>query len=196
MGLEAQQRLLSRLYVDAALRARFRDDARGLAVAEGLAPEEAARLADPALVDQVEGFARSLVAKRAGEVADLLPLTRRALGAKYRSAFAAFAAGFVPRGVKKHRDDALAFAVHLATPPAELGAPPWLPDLARWEAAWLEAADPARWWVVRFFRRPMRALALAVEEGEDPGVLPRGWAILLSWRAGPRSRGRVVTLGG
>ena len=64
MGLERLQGLLSRLYVDPALRARFRADPRGLAVAEGLAPEEAAGLASPALADQVEAFARSLWSKK------------------------------------------------------------------------------------------------------------------------------------
>lgn len=110
MGLEAVQAALARLYTDDRLRERFFAAPGETAAAMGLAPEDAARVAD---IDreQVEAFAESLKLKRFGEVRDLLPRARASIGDEaLRERFLAFAAGFLPAGLHKHVADALAFS--------------------------------------------------------------------------------------
>jgi hypothetical protein len=202
------QRLLGRLWTDAEFRARFRADPRGVGAEAGLSAEEAERLAGADLQAQVEEFARALTAKRAGEVARLLPLTRTALGPRFAPLFRRFAGGGTPSGTKKHRDDAVSFARSLAdpaggrssapepTPAAGRLPPPWLVDLARFEAAWLESTDPRCRFLLRFFRRPVRAVAAAVARGEDPAGLPSGPSLCVWWRPSAGAHARFFAVGG
>lgn len=198
MGLGESQRLLARLSTDADLRSRFADDPAGVAAGFGLSPTEA--LALP--FGQVEEFARSLVSKRRGEVESLLPLTCRALGsAKFADLFFRHARGYVPAGIKKHRDDAVAFAKFLAGSEVALA---WVIDLARFEAAALLAHDPARRCVLaRLRHHPADLARSATGEGRPPAGRPTlvAWSrwtrggrlrlIVLSWppwaRRGPTS---------
>lgn len=195
-GLAAMQRLLGRLVTDASLRGRFRVDPRGVGRELGLAQAEADRLASSLDPASIEEFARSLVAKRANEVADLLPLTRRVLGPRFRERFAAFARSGAPRGLRKHADDAVAFARHLRCD-AVTGRcvePEWLADLAHYEASWRESSDPARRVIVRVFRHPVRALADALARGESPASVRKRLSVCVWWRPTGKGRGRFFEL--
>lgn len=144
MGLAQMQRALARLYTKGGLRDQFLADPPGVGATLGLTPAETAQIAEAAR--QVEFFAHSLHHKRLGEVSKLLPLTRRALGSAFAAHFLRFADTYVPSGIKKHQADALAFVAHLEQLPLDQV---WMTDLARYEATWLNLADPTRRVVVR-----------------------------------------------
>jgi hypothetical protein len=190
MGLAEAQRLLARLSTDAALRGRFAEDPAGVAAEFGLSPEGAASLAGLPF-GQLEDFARSLVRKRRGEVESLLPLTFRAVEtAQVAAWFTRHARSYVPLGIKKHRDDAVAFAGFLAR---EVVDPPWLSDLARFEAAALLAHDPGRRWVVLRLRHDPSGLVRSSIEGEPA---PKTRPTLVVWfrlSTGGRLRRAVLT---
>jgi hypothetical protein len=191
MGLTETQRLLARLSTDASLRARFADDPSTVAAEFGLSTVEARALAALPL-DQLDDFAGSLIRKRRGEVESLLPSTARALGgARFATLFRRHARDYLPIGIKKHRDDAVAFAAFLGR---EVSDPPWLADLARWEAGALLAFDPSRRWTfLRLNHRPVDLVRAAAE----PGSPPRPRPTLVAWfRLSRTGRLRRVILAG
>jgi hypothetical protein len=184
MGLAEAQRLLAGLATDAELRDRFAADPVGVAAEFGLSPAEASSFAG-LHQGQLDEFARSLIQKRFREVESLLPLTAGAVGpARFAALFRRHAGVHVPQGIKKHRDDAVAFADFLVREKVE---PPWLAELARLEAAALLAHDPARrWLVIRLGHHPSD-LARAAAEG---GPAPRPRPTYVAWFR-PSSGGRL-----
>jgi hypothetical protein len=190
MALAEVQRALARLYTDAALPARFRADPRAVGTELGLTAEEARQLGTLS-VQQLRFFADTLRRKRLGEVRDLLPLTHRLLGQTFVALFWQFAPTYVPRGIHKHRDDALAFVRFLEYTVGAAGlSPAWALNLARYEAARLEAAEPARRWTMRQFRYPVASVVQALAHETPPAALrPRPTTCLwlrLSSRHTPR----------
>lgn len=168
MGLAETQRALARLYTDAEWRARFFRDPAGVGAELGLRPEEAEQLAQVS-ARKADYFAASLVNKRLGEVTKLLPLTARVLGQEFRKLFRAFAAGYVPRGVGKHTEDAIAFAGFMRRGARLAGVgPEWLPDLLAYEREWLKASRPRMHLGVRLFRCAVERLARSV--ARDPSA--------------------------
>lgn len=108
MSLKQQQDLLARLYTDASFRARF-FAGPALAAAElGIDADEANAIA-AASREELDFFSESLFQKRLREVGNLLPLTKRELGDAFRDHFRVFAGDFVPRSVRKHVEDAVAY---------------------------------------------------------------------------------------
>ena len=188
MGLAEAQRLLARLWTDAPLRARFADDPSGVAAEFGLSPEEARGL-EALSLGELDDFAGSLVRKRRGEVETLLPLTCKALGpGRFAELFRAHARDYVPAGIGKHRDDAVAFASSLG---ARVADPPWLGDLARLEAASILAYGPARrGLVLRLGHHPLELARAANGGGPAPRRRPT-WVAWFRATAGGRLR-RVV----
>lgn len=123
----------------------------------GLDAEEAEQLV--AARAAIARFARSLQIKRLGEAGRFLPATRGYLGSRYGPLFLEYAAAAPPpTGSRKPQEDALRFARFLAARPEALPEP-WLADLARFEAAWLEVASPQCRLLVRVFRWPVQRLA-------------------------------------
>jgi hypothetical protein len=166
VGLEAVQAALARLYTDDRLRERFFAAPGETAAAMGLAPADAARVVD---VDrgQVEAFAESLKIKRYGEVRDLVPRARAAIGEEaLRERFLAFASAFLPSGVHKHAADALAFADALG-------------DAGRFD----RAALGLFWRLEGTAARPRRGLAVAFVHG----------TLLVRWPGADRYRGIPIT---
>lgn len=109
MSLKEQQDLLARLYTDPALQAEFFENSLTVVERYGLSDAEAIGFA--ALADvEVKFFADSLFAKRFREVQKALPLSARYLGQQFRQRFKDFAPTFNPVSVKKHAEDAIAFA--------------------------------------------------------------------------------------
>jgi hypothetical protein len=173
MGLAEVQAALARLYTDAAWREAFLAAPETTGGALGLDPAEARALAaQPA--PRLRFVADSLRRKRLNEVVKLLPSAHRALGPRFAALFWQFADGYLPRGPHRHRADARAFAAFVAqTARAAPLDPPWAADLLAYEAAWLEAADPACRVLVRRFALDPRPLAHALAQGLPPPTPPR-----------------------
>ena len=188
MGLAQCQTLLAKLMTDATLRKQFFDDSVSVGLEFGLGPEEAtqfARLSAP----QAERFASSLRNKRLGEVEKLLPLSRLVLkNPAFSERFYRDAARFGAAGVKKHRDDAVAFA-RLAEQAVRAGdvGPAWVADVLRYEAARLVAADPRRRWTVRLLRHSISDLVLCARSMREAPP-PTKWTIAVWFRASSKGR--------
>lgn len=115
MALQQQQDLLARLYTDPNVRQQFLNEPSSFADDLGLSDEDAEALAKAAGYE-VNWFADSLVNKRLREVRKLLPISERVIGRdEFERRFREFAAGFAPTTVKKHLEEALAFAEVLFT---------------------------------------------------------------------------------
>ena len=162
MELAQTQALLARLYTDNGFRDRFLKDPESAAAESGITAEEARQLARQCS-DQVQGFARSLKAKRLSEVLPLLPGTADALGLeRFRELFLVHASDFVPIGINKPRKDALSFAAWLEKHPSEAGK---ALQIARYERCILETYDQSPRLTFRIFRLP--------ENSADPNSSPR-----------------------
>jgi hypothetical protein len=187
MGLAEIQRALARLYTDATLRERYFADPAALGETLGLDVDDARQLARLSSRD-LTIFADSLRRKRLGEVWHLLPLTRRALGPRMATWFWQFTDTYVPRGIHKHQDDALAFSRFLehAARRGELE-PEWAADLARFEAARLRTLGANGGWTMRRFRYPVADLAKSLARDAPPPVVsPRpNLAIWIRFRPSP-----------
>jgi hypothetical protein len=149
MGLAETQRALARLYTDADIRERFFTDPRAGAASLGLSEDEAGALASVER-DRLGSFARSLIGKRLSAVASLVPLTAAALDRDFGPLFRAHAREYLPRGTKKHREDALAFLRFLENH-TELPSRRVL-DTAHYEACWLLISEPRSRLLVRLLR--------------------------------------------
>lgn len=189
MSLADQQQFLSRLLTDAPLRRQFAVDPAAACAAASLTDCDAAHLRALAASD-VEVFAQSLIHKRRGQVEHLMPLTCRLLGRIFETLFAEFATASLPCGVKRHQEDAIAFAAFLN----EGGIAPQIGEMARYEAACIEAQRAGALMMLRRFRYPIRRLAVCVRQGHDPtNVAPRH-CLALWWRTRGTLRHRLISI--
>jgi hypothetical protein len=194
MGLAQIQHVLARLYTDRVLRERFFGDPQGVGEELGLTRDEMQQLAHLS-EQQVDFFVQSLQNKRLKEVCKQLPLTYGVLGRRFGEMFGRYAHTHVPKGLRKHQEDALAFSAFLERVAREEGLEPaWVVDLMRYEAAWLKAADPACRWTVRWFRYPVNKLVRGVAQGGGM-LLPQEQVTVALWtRISRRSRLRHIVL--
>jgi hypothetical protein len=178
---------MARLATDPALRARFLADPTSVSAEFGLSPQETGPI-EALLPGPIADFAGSLIHKRRREVESLLPITARALGPdRFFRLFRQHASGFVPSGVKKSIDDAVAFTRFLDR---ELADPDWLRDLARLEASAILAHALSRRWVTVKLRHHPDDL---VRDSVETPIVPRPcWVIWL--RISSRSRPRRFVL--
>ena len=109
MGLKEQQNLLASLYTDAELFSRFTAEPESVAARYGLSSTEIRDLSALA-GHEVRWYADSLFWKRFREVEKLLPTSSRVLSERFAALFREFSSRFNPKSVKKHLEDALAFA--------------------------------------------------------------------------------------
>ncbi|MFS0519318.1 hypothetical protein ACEYW6_32125 [Nostoc sp. UIC 10607] len=155
MGLAQTQEVLAQLYTNTDFRERFFANPETVCVELGLSSDEAQKLAQLS-VQEVNIFANSLKWKRLGEVRELLPRTARALGKNFTALFWRYAQTYLPKGIKKHREDAIAFANFIATVAEEENLyPPWISDLVRYEKIWLLAYEPTSYLNICWFRYPI-----------------------------------------
>ena len=192
MGLAQTQQILAQLYTNSVLRSRFFANPQAVGEELGLNSDEAQQLAKLS-AQQVNLFASSLKRKRLGEVRELLPLTHSVLGKGFAELFWRYAETYIPTGIKKHLEDAIAFSTFIEVTQLESINPPWVVDLLRYEKAWLQAAEPSSRLTVCWFRYAIDKLARTVQQDETPVVLMQP-AIAIWFRLSPRSHLRHFVL--
>jgi hypothetical protein len=157
MALGDVQAALARLFTDEAARADFLRDPQATGRALGLDARDAETLAHLA-PRALRQFAGSLRAKSALDARKRMPLTAQALGEAFADHWRAAVAP-LPAGASR-ADEAHALAVRLAAlAVAGQVAPEWIGDLARYEAAFVEAAQRRFGLRVRLFRFPVGRIA-------------------------------------
>jgi len=159
MGLAQTQQVLAQLYTNTNFRERFFANPQ-VGTEFELSADEAQQLAQSA--QQINIFANSLKWKRLGEVRELLPRTAKVLGKDFTSFFWQYAETYLPQGIKKHREDAIAFANFLEKTTSDLVA-----DLVRYEKTWLLTYERDRYFQICWFRyavhrdcKPQLAIAI------------------------------------
>ena len=177
MGLVQTQQVLAQLYTNSELRKRFFDNPQTVGAELGLSDEKTQQLAEIS-AQQVNIFANSLKWKRLGEVRELLPRTARVLGKNFNDLFWRYAETHIPQGIKKHREDAIAFANFIQQQEID---PDWLSDLVCYEKTWLLAYDSRRCLRVCWFRYPVDKL------GSTENI-PRQLTLAIWWRLTERSQ--------
>jgi hypothetical protein len=119
--------------------------------------QRAARAALPEPDPEIARYAAGLIAKRRLDVEKWLPLTAKALGPAFAPQLRA-ALGEPPPGAKA---DALALVERLQGQPE----PPWIGDLAAYEAEFLRAWVPGAHFALRRYRWPVARIADRVSAG-------------------------------
>ncbi|WP_414578898.1 hypothetical protein [Anabaena sp. CCY 9402-a] len=151
MGLETTQQVLAQLYTNTELRERFFANPQAVGLEMGLNCDEAQQLAQLS-AQQVNVFANSLKWKRLGEVRELLPRTAKEMGKNFTTLFWRYAETPIPQGMKKHRQDAIAFANFIIQVTQTEGIEPaYIGDLVRYEKTWLLTYDSAICWRICWF---------------------------------------------
>ena len=167
MALKEVQAALARLFTDEAVRAAFFKDPQSAGRALGLDAGDAAllaRMAPPA----IRQFAASLNAKRVLDARKMMPLTAQALGEAFAGHFRAAVAP-LPETAGRG-EEAQALAGRLATlAKTRAIAPIWIGDLARYEAAFVEAATRRFGLRLRQFVYPVATIVVALRAGAPPG---------------------------
>src|SRR5436190_8268533 len=152
MGLADVQSVLAQLYTNTTLRNHFLSDPRGVGQQLGLGAAEIEQIAQLS-AQQVTGFAHSLHNKRLGEVHKLLPLSYKVLGKRFTALFRQYADTYIPSGIKKHRNDAIAFVTFAEHIAHEKGIEPeWVTEVMRYEKFCLQASEVTRYLMIRKFR--------------------------------------------
>lgn len=195
MGLAQMQAALARLYTDNALRERFVAAPEAVGAEFGLSREEAQQLAEQC-APQIDRFAASLHSKRWNEIVKLFPLTHRVLGAGLLRFFRCYADTYVPQGIKKHREDAIAFAEFVGrTATLEEGEPWWALELLRYEkASLLLRGENCRWHLCRFRCAVDQLAQVLLTRQEEPPAPSSQVRILFWFRLTRRGRLRRVAL--
>jgi len=175
MSLLQTQQLLARLYTNTEFRERFFANPQTVGAELGLSDDESHQLAQLSVQD-VNLFANSLKWKRLGEVRQFLPRTHLALGKNFNALFWKYAESYIPSGIKKHRQDAIAFADFIAKVARDEGIePPWVGDLVRYEQTWVLAYQASIYLRVCWFRYP-------VHQPENSDICIEKPTILVWWR--------------
>jgi hypothetical protein len=185
MALAQVQAALARLFTDEAARNAFLEDPQSSARALGLDDDDAATLAGLA-PQAIRRFAGGLAAKRVLDARKMTPLTARVLGPAFAEHFHAATAPLAPGAGRVAQARALAERLAAAARAGAV-APEWIGDLARYEAAFVEASH--RWFGVRLllFRFPIGAIA-SQRRGERPIDAPGRQATFGVWARTPGGR--------
>lgn len=190
MSLQNVQMLLAKLYTDPQIRESFFLDPEQTASDFGLSVQEQAQILELSK-PLTRTFAHSLVHKRQGVVQKLLPCTFQSMGPLFNKAFHAFSSSYVPVGVRKHKEDAVRFALFLQEwipLQADDTLPVYCIELARFEACWVEAHHPDVRWMLRTFRYPVHMLVQNVRTSKElPDSCAPRWTCAFWWRWSSRS---------
>lgn len=177
MGLNEVQRALAQLYTSKELREKFLSDPQEIASLFGLNSIDIEHLTALS-VSQLQEFANSLQYKRLGEVRKTLSLTEKSLKSKFRELFLEFTNKYLPSGVKKHRDDAIAFVKFIASP-INKDIPDWVKELARYEVTHLELIETSKLLKIKIFSYPLKQIVHSLLQ--DKEVVARKKLTLAIW---------------
>jgi hypothetical protein len=154
MGLAEVQKTLAQLYTDRDLREKFLANPKTFATNLGLTSKDLEQLTQLSAFHLRE-FSESLHYKRMGEVKDILPFTSKSLKTKFAELFLKFADSYLPSGVKKHREDAIAFAEFIGKKSDSLD---WCKEIAIYEATRLKISESSKIIIFRLFRFPLKTI--------------------------------------
>jgi hypothetical protein len=166
MGLAEVQTGLAYLYTNKDVRERFFAEPKTVGAEFNLSLAEIQQL-EQLPIERVNFFASSLLNKRLNEVSKLLPQTYSVLGRAFVQLFFRHAQNYLPSGIKKPLNDAIAKRARSAIAFAnfieqvarvEKIEPPWVLEVVRHEAARLEVRHPQSWWKMCWFRRAISQL--------------------------------------
>lgn len=166
MGLAEVQKTLAQLYTNRDLREKFLASPKTLAEDLGLNPKDLEQLTQLSTFHLRE-FSESLHYKRMGEVRDLLPFTSKSLKTKFSELFLKFADSYLPSGVKKHRDDAIAFAEFISKKPDCLD---WCKEIANYESIRLKLAESSKIVVFRLFHFSLKKIFFQLLQAQEPAI--------------------------
>ncbi len=166
MGLVEVQKTLAQLYTSRELREKFLASPKTVAKDLGLNPKDLEQLTQLSTFHLRE-FSESLHYKRMGEVRDLLPFTSKSLKTKFSELFLKFADTYLPSGVKKHRDDAIAFAEFISKKSDCLD---WCKEIAIYEATRLKLAESSKVLIFRLFHFPLKKIFFQLLQAQEPIV--------------------------
>lgn len=185
MALAQVQAALARLFTDEAARNAFLKDPQSSARALGLDHDEAEMLAGLA-PQAIRQFVGGLAAKRVLDARKMTPLTAHVLGDAFIEHFRAATAPLAPDADRVAQARALAGRLAAA---ARTGAaaPGWIGDLARYEAAFVEASHRRFGIRLLLFRFPIDAIASQLR-GERLIIDPGRRAALGVWARTPGGR--------
>lgn len=176
MGLIQIQRTLAQLYTNAELRQKFLTNPQETALDLGLSPQETEQISKLSAF-HLQEFSNSLHYKRMGEVREILPMTEKSLKAKFNELFLQFAKNYLPSGIKKHRDDAIAFTKFLNQ--KSINIPAWCGEIATYEAMRLELTETKKLIIFQTFNYPIKKLFETVFKGEE--LTPNKQLTLAIW---------------
>ena len=172
MGLAEFQKILAHLFVDPSLRSRVLQNEPNLATEWNLTDAEWNQLRSIASRD-LELFADTLRSKRLDDASKILRLTAQRLGPHpFRTlCLPLLTPGLPPR---RHHDDARTIANQLRQLAAQNQLnPPWLADLAHYEASYNESRRLPFGLLVRRFHHPIRqTIQLALQPQPNPNHNP------------------------
>jgi hypothetical protein len=190
MALRTVQAALARLFTDEAAREAFIKDPHGVAHALGLDENEAATFAQLA-PQAIDRFAQSLRGKRILDARKMTPVTAQVLGGAFAGHFRAATVNLIPDAGPVAETWALARRLSAA----DLAAARWIGDLARYEAAFVEAAHRRFGLRLLLFRFPIALIAARLQAGLAVDDLkPKTMLVLWMRRPGGRLLHRAWTL--
>jgi len=188
MGLIDVQRVLAQLYTNTALRERFLCDPQTVGQALGLGGTEIEQIAQMS-AQQITRFAHSLQSKRLGEIDKLLPLSYKVLGTRFTALFRQYADTYIPSGINKHRDDAIAFAAFIEQIAHDTGIEPaWATEVLLYEKSRLLASEATRHLVISTFRYRISELLPGVMRGNELPPLVKRPSLVVWCRVWPKGR--------
>lgn len=186
MSLKSVQNLLAQIYTNSQMRQDFLKNPEQIGKTFGLNAEEIKQLSQISS-SQVHVFANSLKNKRLAEVREVLPFTYQVLGKEFNKLFWQYAETYLPAGIKKHRDDAVAFALFLEnlTQTQEIE-PVWLADVIKYERCRLQASNINQKLIVSQFSYSIEPLIRSLQNQEKEPVLISQPSILIWFRLSPQ----------
>lgn len=195
MDLAKTQMLLARLYTDTNLRNLFFVDSQAAGEKFGLERDEAREITKLS-ARQVSFFADSLIRKRFGEVAKLLPLTRSALGGMFETLFRSYAQTNRLKMIKPYQKDAIGFCAFLeVAAKTELAKVSWGMDALRFETAHVKAVVLGRSFSIRLLRYPVHSMLRSVAVSDSISITKRRLTLAIWLRVGLSGQLRFFAIG-
>lgn len=187
MNQQEAQDILSRLYADASFREEFFADRNSFYASNSITDPELHTFLDELKKEQVDFFAKSLLAKRRHAVFGLLPGTFFLLGQNAAERFNEFAQTFLPSGIHKHHADAIAFCSYLLKQENVSAA---LNDQIRFEQKQLENFISGKRWSLLRCRHNVVGFQRDLLAGKKD-VQPEKRSTTIIWR-----KGRIIRVFG